>query len=228
MFTDTHKISALSKITQIKRLKSCIPHSNWFISGSFANPNVLKPNDIDVYFYSIDDLNLAVIAMAGNPKWEFCAQSHLSYTYFPLGGKAGDLSVQLVCKHYGSPEKIFTNFDLNLCKRAITAKGDVIVSPDLNVDPYRIQAPSASSYDRLIKYLTRNVPPVNSFKVLKDTVDEFICNSTLIENYYGDITDWVPKTVCNNQILFSTFYKVKIIKSYLLEQTKLHAPELLI
>jgi len=218
----------MTRVETLKKLKDLIPNENWFVSGSFANPNVENPNDIDIYFLSYGDFREAVYSFSYCAQWIFSRGSKNASEWTPQSGSPFALNVQLIRKVFGTPEEVFESFDLNLCKRAILPNGIRVVSPEATKNPYTLSNISAGTYSRLIKYLKRNNPRVDAFQVLKRVVDQNIEDYSLVEEYYEDTGYSTGMTLPSNIIMYKTFSEVKVISSYLLEQTKLRVPELLI
>lgn len=229
-------------ITYLNHLNELFKGLNWFISGSFASTLTLRPNDIDVYFYTANDFHRAVSRCAKSNTWFSYATSD-SASCWSLkyntglhdalrGTKYGrNIPLQLISKTFGNPEEVLDTFDLNICKIALTPTGKTLIAKEFNEDPLKVVSINSDTYFRVIKYVSRyygGIVSPEAISALERVIDDWIEDTTVVENYYGETTSYKAKNLPSNSILFDTFLEIPCIREYLLKEAKRRAPELLI
>lgn len=204
-------------------LQTTIPNKNWFISGSFASPDIRRPKDIDIFFYSEKDYQEAYdtfYTMQGDKDtlWHNSVNAATFYIGIPT-------PIQLIKKLFGTPEELFDTFDINICKRAILSGGTSVLDPSCNKD-IRVDRVSPGTFSRYFKYLyyldrQKDIPIKG-----EELINKFIGDSTVITTYY----DEKEEKMATNQALFKACKGFHALKPYLWQEAKKkkHAPELLI
>lgn len=202
----------------LQRLRHLIGHENWFISGSFANPVVDEPSDIDIYFHTEDDFNRAIVHLNDKKHHMYYTNNAVTFAH-PHTGEM----IQLICKKFGYPLDIFETFDLNVCKKAIRSRGTFIEANSAS-SALHISMASSSTFHRYIKYMNRYGYTTGEVERMgKKVIDTYISDNSMIECYYGKTTN----KPCN-LLMYQAFKKCTPLKQYLNEQALKHAPELLV
>ena len=208
----------------LKTLKAVIGHEEWFIAGSYAHPKVKRPSDIDVFFYTkegcIAGTDSAKSYVSDSDR-SFATHSSEDADSFYITG--ADSVVQLIKRHTGTPQEVMSRFDLNVCKRAILSNGKKTTAPGA-LDNLKIDSLNHGTFKRYFKYV--------NYLGLKDSidlrvnslVDRYIEDSTIIEGYY----DGKKLSAPTNQVLLEAIIKHKSNTTYVYDQARLRAPELLI
>lgn len=201
----------------IQALKSWIGHDNWFISGSFANKKVDSFNDIDVFFYTEEEL-LAAQKNAGNTG---VYKTTNAATVSKVPGI--DVSVQLIKTRTGTPKEVFKGFDLNVCKKALLPNNTYVI--DENSDnPIKICNVSSNTFKRYVNYHYK----LNEYLFIQDrakkVIDTYISDHTMLRLYYDNKEELMQTNVA----MFNAFIVEDCLQQYLIEQATMHAPELLV
>lgn len=202
------------------------PSINWFIAGSFANPLVKKPNDIDIFFATQRDFIQATEIITSTSTAHPLDKSMFADTYYINGIPC---PVQLIIKHFGEPAEIFKTMDLNVCKYAILPDGTSIVDPTAR-SPLQIDHVSLDTFDRYLKYYKRFNPKRNLDKPFCHLFNTYINNVTLVPSYYKDEP---PEPM--NKVLYKLFktnetapYISSRVRRLILDKIQIHTPELLL
>ena len=180
-----------ASITLLKNLLG--DNINWYVSGSFANTAVLAPNDIDIYFYTEKDYQMAskIINPIGRVfKTPFADTYNINLIPF---------TIQLITKHFGEPQEIFDTMDLNVCKQAILRDGTHIIDPTA-LDPLTITNVSIDTFKRYVKYYKRFNPKRNLDKVFSFLFEQYISDYTPCISYYED-----QPSIARNKTLYTLF-----------------------
>lgn len=222
-------------------LSSFIGHTDWFIAGSFATPQVTTPSDIDVYFYTEVDYDNAVRRLrafeAATPKKIdlksiYACTNQLSTTHITNNAVTFthpdiNLPVQLICRNVGTVKEILDGFDLNVCKHAILPDGTICSDKEASL-PLKICNINAHTFKRIIKYTSYlGVQDVSG--IFMSLIDKYVADSSMLEDYYSDDGSTVPvNETLHNAINTLPRGKYADVVQYLSEQTEKYAPELLI
>lgn len=209
------------KIDTIAYLRKLIGHDNWFISGSYAQPNIKYPNDIDIFFHTKRDFTVACDNCQLVTRNSIT--THNALTFSP---QSTALPVQFVKKHFGSVTEIFDTFDLNVCKYAVYPNGTHYYHFTAQEPLYicKIDKETFNRYLKYLKYLSYSGEKP-TLKDVKHLIDSYISDTNLLEDYYNDRLAKTPV----NHALFDAFKCVSTeIRQYLTQQAIIYAPELLI
>ena len=153
MIHSTHISNVLSRIPpEFNSLKG------WFIAGGSASTS--SYSDIDIYFES----EQAYLDAKSKFQIEFSTSNADTFTYTKPSNSPFSsnypISIQLVHKSFGSPLKILSDFDLNVCRNAILPDGSYFQHQTsckpLYLDISQIRA---NSVNRFIRYLNRGFYP---------------------------------------------------------------------
>lgn len=204
-------------------LKDAIGHENWFIAGSFAVPKIKKPNDIDIFFPTEEDCTAGIENVERHVKGSMGYISSISADASSYNIPKLPRIVQLVTKHYGKVDRIFDEFDLNVCKRAILPNGKRIVDRSAR-EELKITRINHQTFQRYFKYLNRLGREEERVPLGKALVDKYIEDTTMIDEYYDGNHIVMPA----NQALFETLHESDAFGAYVCEQARVRAPELLI
>jgi hypothetical protein len=205
--------------TVIDTLLDHLGFSDWFISGSFANNRMRNPSDIDIYFYTKKGYQNATRNLQNSTISVYMVTPNASS--FILKGLK--LPVQLVAKHFGTPQEIFNTMDINVCKQAILSDKTLVQDPSSHF-PVTLNKPSYGSFSRYFYYLDNYYSPVEHYKKSKILISKYITDSTLLSHYYKGEVNHKP----TNQCLYEAALKRPELCSLIKQQTLLHAPELLL
>lgn len=216
-----HKKQYTNRILYLlPKLRGMLGSEGWFISGSFANPNILCPNDIDIFFENEDIFKKSGIRLSQISSYKhLTVDTENAQTY-----NITDILylVQLIKKHFGTIEEIFNTFDLNICKYAITPDGELLEHPTVN-DPIEIINLNSQSFRRVLSYLKR-LPIADNYSDAKRIVNEYIGNSDLVSCYYTGKLEKIPANV----LLQRAVKEDNLILKYFNKQAMEKAPELLL
>lgn len=200
----------------VKLLRAFIGHDNWFIAGSYANPNIKyrNCNDLDVFFHTEKDfLKVKLDPKVIFNETKFAITVHVDKIFLP---------VQLVNVCFGDPKEIFKEVDLNICKHAVLSNGLRTSHPSTR-QPMAIVNPNARSFSRIVKYVGKmGFKDKEAKKVLKNVVDTYIEDSSILPIFY-DGENPTPANIA----MFEALRHTQIFP-YLLKQAELKSPELLI
>ena len=193
----------------------------WFISGSYANPDVDFYNDIDIFFKTKKYFDEAVerTVLAGRDSLDTCC-SNSAY------GIISGFAVQYVQVRFGTPDEIFDKLDINVCRQGILPDGTCIQRPEAK-DPLKILAPSVQSFSRLKKYCQKyHLSKLQRDSVITQCIRDYVDNDTFVHDYYKG-------TLCThplNYFLYAEFAKDHSceVTRYLTAQALEYAPELLL
>ena len=215
-------------------LQNFIGHEGWFISGSYANPNIptRQISDVDVFFYDEECFNLAVAKIPTKPPIASMFNNRIPNTHITNETSCAvslrleniDFPVQFIKVNFGTPKEIFEGFDLNVCKWAILSNGKYTRHPDAN-GPLHVTKVNGATFTRFIKYIHKLQLYSSNNYLLKTLVDDYIEDDTIVVGYYEDDK---PTTV--NAQLMQVLTDTELVwdKSYLVNQARERAPELLI
>lgn len=206
--------------TVLDILKNVIGHSDWFIAGSYAIPKVKTPNDIDVFFLSPDKYPFSEEYLSANKDIFILNISENAVTLRIVGIEH---IVQFVTCRTGTVEEIFSEFDLNICKRAILPNGKRVVDSTARKKLY-ISKCNIDTFNRYFKYLNAYDNPKVLDRHAVKLIDIYIGDTTILEEYYED-HHFIEAT---NKLLFDKIMSLHVARDYLLEQTKLISPEILL
>lgn len=207
----------------------------YFISGSYANPDLNHFNDIDIFFYSKEHHAKAKKILNDTNLVPYFTTTHCSdSTPLYIGNRY--VIVQLVKKNFGTIQEIFNSFDLNVCKHVLLPTGKIVSDPSAS-KPLHITKPNSFTFKRLLKYLNyqknKKCDPAHGTSTyyeaeeifyLYGIINTYISNSDLVENYYQE--EQKQQTV--NSVMYKTFSAFPQIKDYLDEQALKYSPELLL
>jgi hypothetical protein len=214
-------------------LSSIIRNNDFFVSGSFANPNVSTFNDIDVFFHSKRDYEAACSRVKylnrqsrSNNVYDL-TMSNNAMTFVSAVHNE-HVIIQLVNKHFGTVDEIFSTFDLNICKHALLPNGMLKSCPSTS-QPLHLVNVTSTTFNRVLKYFQYinngahfDLKPDQKAYVYK-IIDHYISNSTIVEDYYQE-----ENFITINKAMYNTYSAIPHIKSYLQKQALSYAPELLI
>lgn len=208
----------------LKVLKNVIGHEDWFIAGSYAYPKVKRPSDIDVFFYTEEGCNVGITNARNYVR--ITNDAHMTHSSEDADSfyiDDAENTVQLIKRHTGTPQEVMARFDLNVCKRAILPNGKRTTAPGA-LGPLRIDSLNHGTFKRYFKYV--NYLGLKDDMVLRvnSLVDSYIEDSTIIEGYY----DGKHLSAPANRALLEAINAHKLDKTYVYEQARLRAPELLI
>lgn len=220
------KITRFSQFTRklqrqktVKLLKTLLGNSGWFISGSFANLAVSAPNDIDIFFYSELEYLQAVAKVKAIVDEDYILNSPYAFSFYI---EEITLPVQLINKHFGTPEEVFNTFDLNICKRCILPDGSYYEDKEAQ-KPLTINNINHGTFTRYIKYLKRtNNDTITTY--VHTLIDTYIGNNNIVDEYYGEKHIQLPV----NMLLFNQIKMYNDYSSYLYKKASEEAPELLL
>lgn len=198
-----------------------IGHNRWYIAGSYANPKIISPNDIDIFFYHERDYEQARTTFHNylNSKSAMYSTHNADSMYM----EAICMPIQLIRRHFGPPSKVFQTFDLNVCKWAILPNGTRKVDPTAR-NGLTIERINCGTFSRYFKYVGRLNLADKIPELGKELIDTYMADDTLIEEYYQETTTKIPV----NKALFDNVRNFHTLEDYALEQAAIHAPELLI
>lgn len=210
----------------LEQLNKIMPHSNWFISGSVANPEVYFKHcsDIDIFFYSTEDYDTANAVISARSDSLLVRTSGSAETY---NIKGIGLAVQLIKKHVGSITQVFNTFDLNIAKYAVRSDGQQIADV-CDTDLIQVVNPNSASVSRVAKYMEYlRYDSSRKNEAWKRLIDDHMGNDSIVEDYY----DPEGNKLLNkpfNKLLYNKIKYTRSLKPYLDEKALEHAPELLI
>lgn len=171
-------------------------------------------NDIDVFFYSLHDFNIAANSVKSYSVFDTNNALSLSVPNVPTG------SLQLIKLHTGPVEEVFKTFDFNCSRCAITSDKEIIVADvnnvNIKIDTNNINGMVISRYSKytkdkhaidenhetlksIIKYLSKNhtkifntnyykLPDVSGTELLSQAISE--CrNHGLMQFMHDTIAD---------------------------------------
>lgn len=177
----------------IQDLIKLIP-CDFYIAGGYAaseyfNIPIEKNQDIDIFFYTEEDFQEAHKKISnartffGSIKYDFEVQTDNAVTFTNLKTK---ISIQLICKKFGSPEEIFEGFDINKSKVAYFPRlKKFIASNDINGDLTTYSSTfNNQTLQRLHKYYTRGFSI--DFDGVVQSFNELWESNKTIHFYYGD------------------------------------------
>lgn len=224
------KRSGPSKQDVLKFLNLSIPNKNWFIAGGSAIKGE-NYNDIDVFFLNEEAYTQARDALTSEPivhnnlvSAHYKASETETNNAYNLNYSGTD--IQLINRHFGTPEEIFETFDINVCKQAIMPNGRKVKHFTSYASPY-IANVNYNTFRRYLKYLRRAGEGIDRKATLFSVIDKYIGDSSSTEEYYqGKKVSYVV-----NKKLFSDFYRFvesSSVKDYLKEKALEEAPELLL
>jgi hypothetical protein len=225
MFSTKDPVRTIKTMDGIREyIHKLIGHDNWFISGSFANPLLLNPNDIDVFFNTKADYESAVahVAMlyAANKDLVSDEVTTNAATFYL---RQISLPVQFIRKSFGTVEEIFNGFDLNVCKKALLPDGTLVVHESSNQE-LRVESVSYDTFTRYFKYANRLYERKEITRLGKRLIDTFIGDGTMVEAYYFH-HNILSMTNAN---MFKEVCHIDSLRTYAYEQARIHAPELLV
>jgi hypothetical protein len=209
---------------QIKKtLEALYPYlgtEGWFISGSYANPEVNVYQDIDIFFTTKEYFDEAI--KRTRERGRNIIQTGCSATVYHI---LPAYKVQYVCLRFGTPDEIFSTIDINVCRQGILPNGTRIQHPE-SKDSLRILIPSIQSFSRLRKYCQKyDLSKTQQTCVFKQCIDDYIDNDTYVHDYYEGKLSTYPL----HYFLYSEFrHSNPEVVKYLTTQTLEHAPELLL
>lgn len=216
------------------KLHELFGHDRWYISGSFANPQIKYHRDIDVYFYSKEDYKAAEQNLRPNREVWYTTKTKFATT---LSLNGYDKPIQMIHKQFGPPEEIFEAMDLNVCRHAVLSNGKKVQARGACLPVYLCNV-NAESFTRLLKYHRYyKVTPFDTAVTMRKIIDKYILDETLAEGYYDD------ETIAVNQALYRSFIKAlhtyirtsrhqkevfTPVYDYLMDQVNEHIPEMLL
>jgi hypothetical protein len=221
-YKETKFIKAVPDV--LEYFSKSIGHNNWFISGSYANSKITNASDIDVFFCTQADYDSAVLHITKlyATDTDLVVDSVTSHsTTFYIRNIS--VPVQFIQKSFGTPDKIFDTFDLNVCKRALLPNGTKIVHKSADQE-LRVEKVNYNTFSRYFKYADRLYSKKEVTRLGKKLIDTFIHDLDLLESYY----DRVKTSKLTNDTMFKEACYIDSLKSYAYEQAKIHAPELLV
>lgn len=204
----------------LKKLYPYLGTEGWFISGSFANFDIEDYHDIDIYFHTEKDFKRAAATTIQLGKT--LIETGCSYTTYDI--LPAEI-VQYIYVRFGTPEEIFDQMDINVCRQGILPDGTHIRNPE-SKDPLKIIKPSVQSFNRFRKYCDRyQFDKMYRNDLIKQCISDFIADDTYVYDYYTYAVSKYPL----NYELYRTFKTDNyIVSKHLVEQAMLHAPELLL
>lgn len=133
-------------------VKECLGIDNFFIAGGSVLDLSLhrEYKDIDIYFESFDDLNIARDAISHFYDMSF--KSDKAYSYNTSLGE-----VQLIRRNLGTPEEIFKTFDLNKSQSAVTSSGYIESASFKEELHFNMDNFSTKIMQRLFKYKDKGI-----------------------------------------------------------------------
>jgi hypothetical protein len=221
-------------ITAVSELTKLIGKDGWFISGSFAHPDITDHRDVDIFFYTEEAFHKANTLLdieinktpPGGSLFDSFSNSYstenaISYNHLLKAAP----NIQLIKCNFGTVADIFDTFDLNVCKKAILPDFSHITGKMSTAELY-ICKPSYDTFARVIKYAYRLYDYKEVTIILRKIINQYIDKDEIITGYYGGEIKSGPTNVC----LYNSFRALtdQTIQTYLTFKTKKHAPELLI
>lgn len=112
----------------LKFFNEHLPHKNWFIAGGCAASDVF--NDIDVYFYSMEDYNKAISTIQ---KFNYSTSNGVTFDLV-IEDQVSDPStkqraIQFIKRHVGDYISVVESFDLNKSRAVIFPDGSRYYHP---------------------------------------------------------------------------------------------------
>ena len=217
------------KITaRLSLLRKIIGHTNWFISGSFANADVACLIDINIYFYTNKDYlsaHLNITDPTIRPYLSKLSPNCFRYSeYASESNVLNSLSIHFTNTIYGTPKEVFNSFDLNTCKKAITSEGSYIQDPSAN-NLITITQVHSTTFGRFMLYLKKTTGYTKEEKIAVGNllIDKYIGDTTPIDCYYNENRSYLT---C--MLLYTVMREYPDFKKYLNKQAMLYIPELLL
>lgn len=206
----------------LKTLKSFIDHDNWIISGSAAHPRIRNPNDIDVFFHTKEDFEKAVTSF----ELKYNAPGAMTRNTYTFWLDWDRPAIQLIHKTLGTPQELFDQFDLNICKYGILPNGNKIrdVTATSKITINKLSADTFKRYFKYMKYL--GIKNTN-YEHERCLIDKYITDTTILENFYDKYHKESAKMPANS-ILFKEIKRRGQPIAYLQSKAMEYAPELLL
>lgn len=217
------------KITaRLTLLRKIIGHTNWFISGSFANADVACPLNINIYFYTNKDYLSAHLNITNPtihpPIFMLSTDCFIHNGYAPESEVLNEVIIHFTSIIYGTPKEVFNSFDLNTCKKAITSEGSYIQDYSAS-NLITITQVHSNTFSRFMCYLKNTTSYTKEEKIAVGNllIDKYIRDTTPIDCYYNENISYLT---C--MLLYTVMREYPEFKKYLNKQAMFYIPELLL